>query len=176
MAKKNNKVGQKNKAQAQGRAPGGPKKGPAKKGVQKSANPAARAKQLAGKKKLKQQMKAKTGMNGGGATPGKPAMPAGRRTLLLQQPTSATNSRTWGDYKTPNDALDAFIRGYEAQLRRLNPGQQQLTYTVADLQQYVDSLHEVTMLVTNPQTKELALKGKPFIKGQILARLRSAAA
>ena len=42
----------------------------------------------------------------------------------------------------------------------------------ADLHVYVDSLHDLSILVADPQTKQYAPKGKDFIKGQLLARLK----
>jgi hypothetical protein len=45
----------------------------------------------------------------------------------------------------------------------------------ADLHVYVDSMHDLSILVADPQTKQYAPKGKDFIKGQLLARLKQAA-
>jgi hypothetical protein len=64
---------------------------------------------------------------------------------------------------------------YEKELRKLNPAIAQLSYTVADLHVYVDSMHDMSMLIADPQTKQYAPKGKDFIKSQLLARLKQAA-
>ena len=62
------------------------------------------------------------------------------------------------------------------QLRNLNPGIGSLTYSVADLQQYVDSMHDVSLMVVDPQTKQYSPKGKAFLKQQLMQRLKSAVA
>eukprot|EP00966_Prymnesium_polylepis_P104816 2428101-Prymnesium_polylepis.1 len=113
----------------------------------------------------------------------KPGMPVptaapkggGRHTIMLQQATSAPGSRTWTDFDSTPAALDFFTGGYEKELRKLNPASAQLTYTVADLHTYVDSLHDLSMLVADPQTKQYAPKGKDFIKSQLMMRIKQAA-
>jgi len=105
----------------------------------------------------------------------KPAASQGRHTVLLQQPTAANGSRTWADFASVTEALDFFVNGYEAQLRRLNPATKALTYSVADLHLYVDSMADVSLLVADPQTKQYAPRGKDFLKSQLLQRLKSAA-
>ncbi|KAL1521787.1 hypothetical protein AB1Y20_021440 [Prymnesium parvum] len=104
-----------------------------------------------------------------------PKAAVGRHTILLQQPTSAAASRTWNDFDSTPKALDFFTNGYERELRKLNPGSAQLTYTVADLHVYVDSLHDLSILVADPQTKQYAPKGKEFIKQQLMDRIKQAA-
>ena len=60
------------------------------------------------------------------------------------------------------------------QLRTLNPAQKTLTYSVADLQTYVDGMKDVFVMVTDPATKLYARKGKAFIKQQLMNRLKAA--
>ena len=72
--------------------------------------------------------------------------------------------------------LDAFIALYEKELRKLNPGLAKLTYSVADLHKYVDSLWDVSLMVSDPATKQYAPRGKPFLKDKLLEKLRAAAA
>ena len=43
----------------------------------------------------------------------------------------------------------------------------QLTYSVADLHAYVDGMHDVSLMVADPQTKQYAPKGKGFLKSQV---------
>mmetsp|Transcript_43788 Transcript_43788/g.115064 ORF Transcript_43788/g.115064 Transcript_43788/m.115064 type:complete len:184 (+) Transcript_43788:30-581(+) len=169
-----------------GKAPGKPK---GFKGGQAPNN----AKQRAGVQKPAQKRAAK-GAPGGGKTlatvlrgapggmkPGvakptpRPATPKGLHTLLLTQTTAAGGSRTWADYPSMPAALDAFIGRYEAELRKLNPGSAKLTYSVADLNTYIDSLFDVSLMVSDPATKQYAPKGKAFLKGQLMQKLTSAA-
>ena len=101
---------------------------------------------------------------------------SGRHTLLLKQETPAASSKTWADYGSVNEAVDGFISSYEAKLRNLNPGLKTLTYSVADLQQFVDSMHDVSLMVSDAATKQYAPKGKAFLKQMLMSRLKSAVA
>ena len=101
---------------------------------------------------------------------------AGRHTLMLMQKKPAASSKTWADYTNINAAVDGFINSFESEFRSMNPGMKTLTYSVADLQKYVDSMHDVSMLVSDPQTKQYAPKGKAFIKNSIMQRLKSSVA
>lgn len=119
---------------------------------------------------------AKKGMTLTTIMPKKPApKPSGRHTLLLTQRYAAINSRSWSDYASTPAALEAFIAGFEGELRKLNPGMGKLTYSVADLHTYVDSFHDLSLMVSNPQTKEYSPKGKDFLKSQLLQKFKSAA-
>ena len=102
--------------------------------------------------------------------------PKALHTLLLLQTTAATTTRTWSDFNSLPLALDAFIALYEKELRKLNPGLAKLTYSVADLHKYVDSLWDVSLMVSDPATKQYAPRGKPFLKDKLLEKLRAAAA
>lgn len=73
------------------------------------------------------------------------------------------------------EAVDSFISSYEAKLRSLNPAQKQLSYTVADVHKYIDGMHDMSMMVFDPQTTQYAPRGKPFLKSQIMNRLKGAA-
>lgn len=105
-----------------------------------------------------------------------PLPPKALHTLLLLQTTAATTTRTWSDFNSLPLALDAFIALYEKELRKLNPGLAKLTYSVADLHKYVDSLWDVSLMVSDPATKQYAPRGKPFLKDKLLEKLRAAAA
>ena len=51
-----------------------------------------------------------------------------RHTLVVSQPLPSRASRTWSDFGSVSEACEDFIKGYERELRSLNPGQAQLTY------------------------------------------------
>ena len=59
------------------------------------------------------------------------------------------------------------------EIRRLNlnPGQKTLTYSVADLQQYVDSMHDVSLMVSDPQTKQYGACSRRQEKQKLLPAL-----
>lgn len=172
-------------AKGVGRAPGGKKGGGMGGGVKSKAGGINKKQNLANKLGKKT---APGGVKGKGGQKGmqrvnivKPATQPGfgnsqRHTLLLQQPTSGAGSRTWSDYPSQVDAVEAFVTQYEAALRKLNPAAKQLTYSVADLHKYVDSMHDLSMMIADPQTKQYAPKGKAFLKQQLMNRLAKQAA
>ena len=139
-----------------------------------------------GVKKGAQTLKAKLAANRGPAgnrgpkggarpvTQKQTSRPSGRHCLLLKQETAAGASKTWNDYNSVPDAIDGFVKSYEAKLRNLNPTLKQLTYSVADLQTYVDSMYDVSLMVSAPNTRQYVPKGKDFLKQQCLQRLKSA--
>lgn len=166
-----------------GKAPGAPKGGPRGKGA---ALPTLKQKLGVGGAGVKKQNRPGVKIGGfKGAVKGvqrmpvaqvqKPANPQ-RHTLLLQQATTSTASRSWADYQNTAAAVEAFVTVYETQLRKLNPALRQLTYSVADLHAYVDSMHDISILVADPQTKQYKPNGKAFLKQLLLNRLKSAAA
>jgi hypothetical protein len=170
-----------------GRAPGGKPKGnkgmggaPRNAGVKKQAKLGLAAK--LGKKMGPGGMQGKGGQKGMQRVAiTKPVQQQGfgqsqRHTLLLQQQTAAAGSRTWNDYASTAGAVDAFVTSYEAALRKLNPAAKQLTYSVADLHLYIDNMHDLSMLVADPQTKQYAPKGKAFLKAELMKRLSKQAA
>ena len=112
------------------------------------------------------QMKAKPRPAGGSQ--------AGRHTLLLMQATGK-GTRTWTDYQSMDGALSSFVGIYEKQLKQLNPSVATLTYSAADLHQYIDELSDLSVLILDPATKQYAPHGKPFVKAQVLAYLKKQA-
>ena len=118
---------------------------------------------------------AKKGMSLTTIMPKKSAPKPMRHTLLLTQKYKSPSSRTWSDYATTSEALEAVIADFERELRKLNPGNAKLTYSVADLHTYVDSLEDVSLMVADHVTKQYAPKGKDFLKNQLLQKLKSAA-
>ena len=114
------------------------------------------------------QLKAKPKPNPAGSSQ------VGRHTLLLMQATGK-GTRTWTDYQNMNEALSSFVSIYEKQLKQLNPGMASLTYSAADLHQYIDELSDLSVLILDPATKQYAPHGKPFVKAQVLAYLKKQA-
>ena len=148
-------------------------------GVAKKRVPAAKKGQQGNKAQptLAQKLAQKLGASAA-AKPGaikKPGAIRNQHTLLLLQSTTNKSSRTWHDFPTLEGALDAFTSQYEAQLRKLNPQLKQLTYTVQDLHVYADSLADLSLMVLDPATKQYKPQGKPYVKSQLLERLKKQA-
>ena len=73
-------------------------------------------------------------------------------------------------------ALESVIATFEKELRKLNPGVTQLTYSVADLHVYVDSLKDASLMTLDPQTRQYVPRGKDYIKSALMQKLKGQAA
>lgn len=71
----------------------------------------------------------------------------GKHTIILIQHTNAYQSRTYIDFPTVGAAMDALVKMYEHKLKELNPSVQNITYDIADLYAYIDSLYDICSLV-----------------------------
>ncbi|CAJ0963785.1 unnamed protein product, partial [Mesorhabditis belari] len=95
-------------------------------------------------------------------------------TILLMQPTSKLDSRTWSDYETLRECLEAICKIYEEFLKKHNPGQPSITYDVSNLFDFIDKLTDLSCMVLNGQ-KTYTPHNKEWIKEKIFAMLRSQA-
>merc|ERR1712087_20391 len=152
-----------------------PKSGITKRSLPKSGARLADklASQMGGKRNAQPNTQSKPRGANGAAVAGSGML--GGHTIVLVQDTPNKSSRTWNEHESLSAALDAFTSLYEQQLRKLNPQAKQLSYTVHDLHTYVDSVHDLSVMVYDKNTRHYAPRGKPFIKAQLLARLKAAA-
>lgn len=103
-----------------------------------------------------------------------PRNSSGRSTMLVTQPLQSRASRTWGKFGNTAGALEGLIKDFEVELKKLNPYAGKLTYSAADLNQYVDSMVECSLLVEEGN-RMFKQQGKGFIKAQLLEKLRRSA-
>ncbi len=68
-------------------------------------------------------------------------------TILLIQFTPDDNSRTYLDYDDIGKCVDGLCQLYEQKLKIQNPGKTEVSYDVAELFQYLDSLKDLGALV-----------------------------
>ena len=61
-------------------------------------------------------------------------------TILLIQPDQQPQSRTFYDFSTLRLAVSGLTEIFQDILRKFNPGKKELSYTMADLHRYIDSL------------------------------------
>ena len=73
--------------------------------------------------------------------------PPGKHTIVLIQHTNSYQSRTYIDFPSVGAAMDALVKMYEHKLKELNPSVPHITYDIADLYNYLDSLFDVCGLV-----------------------------
>ena len=95
-----------------------------------------------------------------------------QHTILLVQISQAKDSRTYLDYKTPEQAVLGAISLYEDRLRQFNPLQTNIKYTVEDLFEFFDGLGELACLVFDPILDAYQPKPPEYIKQKALVYLQ----
>ena len=68
-------------------------------------------------------------------------------TLLIVQYNHSVGSRTFVDFESIAAAMDGVCSLYEKELKTLNPNQQNITYDIADVCNYLDQLARISCLV-----------------------------
>ena len=85
-------------------------------------------------------------------------------TILLLQFTSDETSKTFLDYDDIGKFVDGICQMYEQKLKLQNSDKQEVTYDVAQLFEYLDSLNDLGALVYNVNIKAYEPKGKDWVK------------
>jgi hypothetical protein len=98
-----------------------------------------------------------------------------RHTIILVQYTSSYGSRSFMDFPTIGQALDAVVKMYEAKLKELNPGQNSIEYDISHLYQYLDSLQDICALVLDNASAKYEPHDKEWVKQNIFQQLKKAA-
>ncbi|VDD87695.1 unnamed protein product [Enterobius vermicularis] len=93
-------------------------------------------------------------------------------TILLIQPTSRPDSRTWSDYETTTECMEGVCKIFEEHLKKLNPKSASITYDVQNLFHFIDRLGDLSCLVFNDATSTYAPHNKVWIKEQIYKMLQ----
>ncbi|KAI1733174.1 enhancer of rudimentary domain-containing protein [Ditylenchus destructor] len=96
-------------------------------------------------------------------------------TILLIQSSSKVESRTWSDYESSIDAMEAICKIYEEHLKKLNPDVPCIQYDVSDLFKFIDRLADLSCMVADSTGQVYIPKGKDYIKEQIFVLLRGQA-
>ena len=83
--------------------------------------------------------------------------------IVLMQPGTHPNTRTYMDYTTVSGAMDGLCGVFEKKLKELNPTLPRITYDIQDFYNFLDTHAEVVMLVLEegayiPYTKEWVKK------------------
>ncbi|CAK5105676.1 unnamed protein product [Meloidogyne enterolobii] len=68
-------------------------------------------------------------------------------TILLIQSSAKVDSRTWSDYETLTDCMEAVCKIYEEHLKKLNPDLPCIQYDISDLFKFIDRLADLCCLV-----------------------------
>merc|ERR1712127_318457 len=93
--------------------------------------------------------------------------------IILIQPTKKPETKTYSDFKTINEAMEGVCKLFEEHLKRQNPTKPQITYDVADLFDFIDTLPDLCCLVF--EGDRYAPYSKEWIKERIYIMLRKQA-
>lgn len=117
-------------------------------------------------------------------------------TILLVQPGTRPETRTYSDYESVNDCMEGVCKIYEEHLKRKNPNTPTITYDISQLFDFVDQvcihcafavrtdvtpcvfcfqLADLSCLVYQKSTNTYAPYNKDWIKEKIYVLLRQAA-
>lgn len=86
---------------------------------------------------------------------------------LLVQPTQRTEGRTYADYGSVNECMEAICKMYEEHLKRLNPLSVFITYDVTQLFEFIDRLVELNCLVFHEDTQTYKSHNREWVKERI---------
>jgi hypothetical protein len=93
-------------------------------------------------------------------------------TILLVQPGSKPESRTYSDYETVSEAMEGVCKVYEEHLKGLNPSRPAITYDISQLFDFLDELADLSCLVYQKANNTYAPYNKEWIKEKIYVLLR----
>ena len=68
-------------------------------------------------------------------------------TILLVQPLKRPESKTFADYESVQEALEGICKMFEEHLKRTHPEEPTITYDIAELFEFIDSLPDLCCLV-----------------------------
>eukprot|EP00088_Acartia_fossae_P003004 TRINITY_DN11251_c0_g1_i1.p1 TRINITY_DN11251_c0_g1~~TRINITY_DN11251_c0_g1_i1.p1 ORF type:complete len:104 (-),score=30.15 TRINITY_DN11251_c0_g1_i1:258-569(-) len=93
-------------------------------------------------------------------------------TILLVQPATKPESRTYTDYESVNECMEGVCKIYEEHLKRKHPEIPSITYDISQLFEFIDQLADLSCLVYQKSTNTYAPYNKEWIKEKIYILLR----
>ncbi|EDV33781.1 uncharacterized protein Dana_GF19121 [Drosophila ananassae] len=96
-------------------------------------------------------------------------------TILLVQPGTRPETRTYCDYESVNECMEGVCKIYEEHLKRRNPNTPTITYDISQLFDFIDTLMDISCMVYQKSTNTYAPYNKDWIKEKIYVLLRQAA-
>eukprot|EP00662_Eupelagonemidae_sp_cell21_P046630 gene46630-57416_t len=97
------------------------------------------------------------------------SVPVPHHATSLYQPTRQTNSRTFSDFENIGDAMNGL---FERRLKADHPRSADITYDVADLFKFLDSLEDLSLLLFHEQRKAYQPFGADWIKNKLYVHLK----
>nr|QFS19072.1 enhancer of rudimentary 1 [Apopellia endiviifolia (species B)] len=102
-------------------------------------------------------------------------MAQNRHTIVLMQPISNRATRTFMDFDTVSSAMDGICGIYEKKLKDMNPQLRNITYDIADLYKFIDSLIDMSALVFDPSMNAYVPYDRQWIKQRAFQHLKKLA-
>ncbi|XP_063721625.1 enhancer of rudimentary homolog [Symsagittifera roscoffensis] len=96
-------------------------------------------------------------------------------TILLVQPLKRPESKTFADYESVQEALEGICKMFEEHLKRTHPEEPTITYDIAELFEFIDSLPDLCCLVMVKGQGVYRPHPKEWIKNQTYEQLKSQA-
>lgn len=96
-------------------------------------------------------------------------------TILLVQPNSRPDTRTYSDYESLNECLEGICKIYEEHLKRQNPDCPSITYDISQLFDFIDQLTDLSCLVFQKNLGSYLPHNKDWLKEKIYILLRKQA-
>jgi hypothetical protein len=93
--------------------------------------------------------------------------------ILLYQYTADHNTKSFREFNSLNQAVQAIITLFEQLLQAKHPTSTKISYDLSNLYKYIDDLEELVMLRLDSDAGMYAPMGKTKIKQQVLRYLRS---
>ncbi|CAI5445908.1 unnamed protein product [Caenorhabditis angaria] len=94
-------------------------------------------------------------------------------TILLIQPTTQSNSRTWSDYETQAASLDAICKIFETFARNKLPENAEFTFDINQVFEFLDKLTDISMMIFNAETAQYVPRNRSWIKQQLFEMFKS---
>ncbi|XP_045467332.1 enhancer of rudimentary homolog [Harmonia axyridis] len=88
-------------------------------------------------------------------------------TILLIQPTSEPESRTFSDYESVKKCMEDICEMYEEHLRKQKPEAQSIIYKISEVIEFTDELSDIRCLVFHKSTNTYAPYNREWIKERI---------
>lgn len=93
-------------------------------------------------------------------------------TILFVHPKASPLTRTYNEYESIQQCLEAICRIYEEHLKRQSPFMPTITYDIVQLFEFLDSFVDISCLVYQKSTDSYAPYGREWIKDQIYNKFR----
>mmetsp|Transcript_31022 Transcript_31022/g.29627 ORF Transcript_31022/g.29627 Transcript_31022/m.29627 type:complete len:103 (+) Transcript_31022:91-399(+) len=94
-------------------------------------------------------------------------------TIILVQYSTSYATRSYLEFPTVREAMDALVKMYEHKLKELNPQVDHITYGINDLYNYIDNINDICALV-NEQSNSTAYipRDRNWLKSKIFNHLQ----